>query len=189
VPTGAWPDAPESHIGVARRLNREIPNSVILDQYGNPDNPLAHYDGTAEEILQQCGGKLDMLVATAGTGGTITGLARKIREKCPGCIVRRRAWRGMSGARVCMCLMLLGAEGQVVGVDPHGSILAEPASLNAATGSYKVWAPHVHRPRGALADRTRARRAGGRDRVRLYSQRARALAGGPMGQDGRPGLV
>ena len=73
---------------MARRLNKEIPNSVILDQYGNPDNPLAHYDGTAEEILRQCGGKVDMLVATAGTGGTITGIARKLREKCPNCIVR-----------------------------------------------------------------------------------------------------
>ena len=81
-------DAPESHIGVARRLNKELPNSVILDQYGNPDNPLAHYDGTAEEILRQCGGHLDMLVAAAGTGGTITGIARKLREKCPNCIVR-----------------------------------------------------------------------------------------------------
>ena len=48
----AGADAPESHIGVARRLNKEIANSVILDQYGNPDNPLAHYDGTAEEILR-----------------------------------------------------------------------------------------------------------------------------------------
>ena len=81
-------DAPESHIGVARRLNKEIPNSVILDQYSNPYNPIAHYDTTAEEILQQCDGKVDMLVSAAGTGGTITGIARKIRERCPDCKVR-----------------------------------------------------------------------------------------------------
>ena len=68
-------DSPESHISVARRLNAEIPNSHILDQYANPYNPLAHYDETAEEILRACGGKLDMVVAGAGTGGTIVGLS------------------------------------------------------------------------------------------------------------------
>jgi cystathionine beta-synthase len=46
-------------------------------------NPLAHYDGTAEEILRQCDGKVDMLVAGAGTGGTISGIAKKLKEKCP----------------------------------------------------------------------------------------------------------
>ncbi|KAI8872478.1 pyridoxal-phosphate dependent enzyme [Ramicandelaber brevisporus] len=114
TPTEAAWDAPESHIGVAKKLNAEIPNSVILDQYANPFNPIAHYDNTAEEILRQCDGKIDMLVAGAGTGGTISGIARKIKEKVPSCIV--------------------------VGVDPHGSILAEPAELNTATDGlpYKV---------------------------------------------------
>ncbi|XP_069331027.1 cystathionine beta-synthase isoform X1 [Eulemur rufifrons] len=104
TPTNARFDSPESHVGVAWRLRNEIPNSHILDQYRNASNPLAHYDTTAEEILQQCDGKLDMLVASAGTGGTITGIARKLKEKCPGC--------------------------RVIGVDPEGSILAEPAELN-----------------------------------------------------------
>lgn len=99
----AW-DSPDSHIGVAKRLNKEIPNSHILDQYKNPSNPLAHYDGTAEEILKACNGKIDMLVAGAGTGGTITGTAKKLKEKCPECVI--------------------------VGVDPVGSILAVPESLN-----------------------------------------------------------
>jgi cystathionine beta-synthase len=71
TPTEAAFDAPESHIGVAKRLREEIPNSHILDQYANPSNPLAHYDGTAEEIIRQCDGKVDMLVAGAGTGGTM----------------------------------------------------------------------------------------------------------------------
>ena len=71
TPTEAAHDAPESHISVARRLNEEIPNSHILDQYSNLSNPLAHYDGTAEELLRQTGGKIDMLVAGAGTGGTM----------------------------------------------------------------------------------------------------------------------
>ncbi|XP_036898947.1 cystathionine beta-synthase-like protein isoform X2 [Sturnira hondurensis] len=104
TPTNARFDSPESHVGVAWRLKNEIPNSHILDQYRNVNNPVAHYDSTAEEILQQCDGKLDMLVASVGTGGTITGIARKLKEKCPGC--------------------------KIIGVDPEGSILAEPEELN-----------------------------------------------------------
>ena len=104
TPTSASWDSPESHISVAQRLLAEIPNSIILDQYRNPGNPLAHYDITAEEILAQCGGKVDMMVLGAGTGGTISGIGRKLKEKCPECIV--------------------------VGVDPLGSILAEPENLN-----------------------------------------------------------
>lgn len=104
TPTSARFDSPESHVGVAWRLKNEIPNAHILDQYRNPSNPLAHYDTTAEEILEQCGGKVDMLVAGAGTGGTITGIARKLKEKCP--------------------------DIKIVGVDPEGSILAEPEDLN-----------------------------------------------------------
>jgi len=112
TPTEAAFDAPESHIGVAKKLNKEIPNSHILDQYSNPSNPFVHYEETAEEILYQCDGKLDMIVIGVGTGGTITGIARKLKEKCPSCIV--------------------------VGVDPHGSILARPETLNTSTASYKV---------------------------------------------------
>ncbi|KAG0250652.1 hypothetical protein BG011_008196 [Mortierella polycephala] len=112
TPTEAAWDAPESHIGVAKRLNAEIPNSVILDQYSNPYNPVAHYDHTAEEIYRACDGKVDMLVAGAGTGGTITGIARKLKALCPNIIV--------------------------VGVDPNGSILAQPESLNASTEGYMV---------------------------------------------------
>ena len=80
-------DAPESHIGVAKRLNKEIANSVILDQYANPNNPLAHYEGTAEEILSQMDHRIDMLVVAAGTGGTLAGIARKIKERIPTCKV------------------------------------------------------------------------------------------------------
>ncbi|KAF9413785.1 hypothetical protein BGZ94_000621 [Podila epigama] len=112
TPTEAAWDAPESHIGVAKRLNAEIPDSVILDQYANPYNPVTHYDHTAEEIYRACNGKIDMFVAGAGTGGTITGIARKLKALCPGIII--------------------------VGVDPHGSILAQPESLNTTTEGYKV---------------------------------------------------
>ncbi|XP_070202618.1 cystathionine beta-synthase-like isoform X2 [Littorina saxatilis] len=113
TPTSAAFDSPESHIGVARRLMEEIPNSHILDQYRNPSNPLAHFDGTAEEILSACDNKLDMVVIGAGTGGTLTGIARKIKERCPTC--------------------------KIIGVDPAGSIIAEPEELNKSdTTFYEV---------------------------------------------------
>ena len=108
TPTEAAWDAPESHIGVANQLKSILPNAHILDQYSNPDNPGAHYDGTAVEILEQTGGEFDVLVATAGTGGTITGIAKRLKEAKP--------------------------EVQIVGVDPEGSILAGPGPI----GSYKV---------------------------------------------------
>ncbi|CAM9327792.1 unnamed protein product, partial [Phaeothamnion confervicola] len=104
TPTEAAFDSPESHIGVAKRLNQEIPNSHILDQYSNVGNPMVHYETTAEEILEQCDGKVDMVVMGVGTGGTLTGIGRRLKEQCPGVIV--------------------------VGVDPVGSILAEPDRLN-----------------------------------------------------------
>src|SRR5574338_534601 len=85
TPTEAAWDSPESHIGVAKRLKEIIPNSHILDQYSNPSNPLAHEEGTGAEIVEQCGGKLDAIVMTAGTGGTITGVARAIKKAIPTC--------------------------------------------------------------------------------------------------------
>jgi cystathionine beta-synthase len=112
TPTEAAFDSPESHIGVAKTLNKNIAHSHILDQYANPSNPLAHYDGTAEELLYQCDGRIDYLIATAGTGGTITGIARKLKEKLPNV--------------------------KIIGVDPVGSILALPESLNSEISSYKV---------------------------------------------------
>jgi cystathionine beta-synthase len=108
TPTEAAWDSPESHIGVAKQLQSILPNSHILDQYSNPDNPLAHYHGTGKEIVEQTGGQLDFLVLTAGTGGTVTGVARRVREEVPGA--------------------------KIVGVDPVGSILAGPGPI----GSYKV---------------------------------------------------
>lgn len=59
----------------------------IYLQYRNPGNPLAHYDTTAEEILYSCDNQVDMIVMGAGTGGTITGIGRKVKERCPNCKV------------------------------------------------------------------------------------------------------
>lgn len=114
TPTQAAFDSPESHIGVARRLQKELPNAHILDQYGNADNPLAHEYGTAEEIWEQTDGKIKAVVAGAGTGGTITGLARGLHKHNP--------------------------EVKIIAADPQGSILALPETLNAefANESYKV---------------------------------------------------
>ncbi|GAA5858442.1 hypothetical protein JCM1840_001207 [Sporobolomyces johnsonii] len=115
TPTEAAHDSPESHIGVANRLVREIPHAVMLDQYNNPANPDAHYHTTALEILASLtsspstaahpsSGTVDLIVAGAGTGGTITGLSKRLRESNPALIS--------------------------LGVDPVGSVLARPESLN-----------------------------------------------------------
>lgn len=98
TPTEAPSHAPESHIGVALKLQKELPNAHILDQYANPANPDAHYAGTATEILEDLDRSVDMVIMTTGTGGTLTGVARKIKETCPNALI--------------------------VGVDPKGSILA-----------------------------------------------------------------
>ncbi len=97
TPTKAASHDPDSHISLAKKLNQEIPNSFILDQYNNPDNPNIHYQTTAQEIIDDAGEGLAMVVMTVGTGGTITGVARKLKEVNP--------------------------KIQVIGVDPVGSIL------------------------------------------------------------------
>eukprot|EP01094_Clydonella_sp_ATCC50884_P023469 TRINITY_DN562_c0_g1_i1.p1 TRINITY_DN562_c0_g1~~TRINITY_DN562_c0_g1_i1.p1 ORF type:complete len:465 (-),score=207.07 TRINITY_DN562_c0_g1_i1:381-1775(-) len=109
TPTEAAFDDFDSHINVANRMQKELPNAHIPDQYTNEHNPLAHYEGTAEELLKQTGGKIDMLVAGAGTGGTITGIAKKLKEKIPGI--------------------------KIVGVDPKGSILG---GTDDHVGGYQV---------------------------------------------------
>jgi len=119
TPTEAAWDAEDSHIFLSARLAKEL-NGHVLDQYINPGNPLAHYDGTAEEIVEQVGGKLDYMIMSAGTGGTISGTAKKLKEKIPGV--------------------------QIVAVDPYGSILAEPDSMNdgsTRTGQKRLTAYQV----------------------------------------------
>lgn len=114
TPTEAAFDSPESHIGVAKRMQKELPNAHILDQYANPDNPLAHEYGTAEEIWEQTGGRIKAVVAGAGTGGTITGLARGLHKH--------------------------NRDIKIIAADPKGSILALPETLNQtnANEGYKV---------------------------------------------------
>jgi len=97
TPTEAAYDSPESHISLAKKLQAQLPNAHILDQYANPHNPNAHYQGTAEEIIADFGENLHMVVMGVGTGGTITGVAKRLKEYNPAI--------------------------KIVGVDPEGSIL------------------------------------------------------------------
>src|SRR3990167_1835826 len=97
TPTAAkWSD-PDSHISLAKKLQKEIPHSHILNQYENPSNPAGHFQYTAEEILKDMGNDLAMVVMGAGTGGTITGVAKKLKAVIPHI--------------------------KIIGVDPYGSIL------------------------------------------------------------------
>ncbi|OCH96227.1 PALP-domain-containing protein [Obba rivulosa] len=115
TPTEAAWDSPDSHIGVALKLQREIPGGIILDQYRNINNPLAHEYTTGPEIIEAITStpstsarpsseNVDVLVAGAGTGGTVTGLSRAIKKHNKDCVI--------------------------VAVDPKGSILAVPEELN-----------------------------------------------------------
>ncbi len=83
TPTDVPADSPESYYSVAKRIATETPNSYYPDQYNNPQNIEAHYLSTGPEIWQQMGGKIDVLVAGAGTGGTISGIGRYLKEKNP----------------------------------------------------------------------------------------------------------
>ena len=97
TPTAVEPDDPRSYYSVANKLVAETPNSILANQYHNSENPKAHYQTTGPEIWEQTAGQIDIFVAGMGTGGTITGAGRYLKEKNPAI--------------------------QIVGVDPIGSIL------------------------------------------------------------------
>jgi cystathionine beta-synthase len=96
APTELAHDHPDNYIEVAKRLAKERPNTHLLNQYENPGNPDAHYEGTGPEIWEQCEGNIDAFFAGMGTGGTISGVARYLKEQKPNV--------------------------QIVGIDPEGSI-------------------------------------------------------------------
>ncbi len=97
TPSEAASADPDSHISLATRLQQQIPNSHILDQYSNPNNPGAHFQTTAEEIIHDFGQDLHMVVMGVGTGGTITGVGKRLKQYNPNI--------------------------QIIGADPVGSIL------------------------------------------------------------------
>src|SRR5881392_4098736 len=98
TPTAVAPQCPESYYRVADRLTQEIPGAFQPNQYFNQANPAAHYASTGPEIWEQTGGRITHLVAGVGTGGTITGTTRYLRERNPDLVV--------------------------IGADPEGSIYA-----------------------------------------------------------------
>jgi cystathionine beta-synthase len=95
-PTAVEPEDPRSYYQVAKKFANETPNAFYANQYHNPDNPSAHYRSTGPEIWEQCGPELDVLVAGLGTGGTISGSGKFLKERRP--------------------------EIKLVGVDPVGSL-------------------------------------------------------------------
>jgi cystathionine beta-synthase len=99
TPTSVPPDSPESYYEVAKRIVRETPGAYLANQYYNPTNPEAHFRSTGPEIWRQTAGKVDYFVAGLGTGGTISGTARYLKQQNP--------------------------KIQVIGADPIGSILKE----------------------------------------------------------------
>ena len=114
TPTAVEPDDPRSYYSVADRLVAETPNAVLANQYHNPVNPEAHYETTGPELWRQTAGKITHFVTGMGTGGTITGTGRYLKEQNPHL--------------------------QIIGVDPVGSILYELHRSGRYTkaDSYKV---------------------------------------------------
>jgi len=83
TPTDVPPDSPKHYVNVARRLNKETSGSYMPNQYANAGNPLAHYTTTGPEVWEQTEGALDAFVACIGTGGTISGVGRFLKERKP----------------------------------------------------------------------------------------------------------
>ena len=112
TPSSAKTFDDNSHYMLARRLQKEIPNSHLLNQYTNPNNPGAHYKSTGQEIFDQCGGKINYVFIGVGTGGTVSGVSKRLKELDPNI--------------------------KVIGIDPIGSIMAEPSELNSQSKPYFV---------------------------------------------------
>lgn len=103
TPTAVAPDDPRSYYKVAGRVVEETPNAILANQYHNPENPRSHYESTGPEIWEQTAGRVTDVIIGMGTGGTITGVGRYLKEKNP--------------------------KIRIVGVDPIGSILYEVHQL------------------------------------------------------------
>ena len=94
-PTAVEPDSPESYYSVSDRLAEEIPGGFKPNQYANLANPQAHYETTGPEIWEQTGGEIDAVVIALGTGGTVSGVARYLKEQNPDVRIDRRRPGGL----------------------------------------------------------------------------------------------
>jgi cystathionine beta-synthase len=114
TPTDVEPDDPRSYYSVARQIAEETPNAILANQYNNPVNTQAHVDSTGPELWEQTAGQIDVFVTGMGTGGTISGVGR--------------------------CLKQMNPKIQIVGVDPVGSILYDYFYTGKITEahSYKI---------------------------------------------------
>ncbi|HSR68966.1 MAG TPA: cysteine synthase [Acidobacteriota bacterium] len=83
TPSAVPPDSPEYYLNAAKRIAEETPNSLFVNQFFNPVNPEAHYRATGRELWEQTEGKIDFFVAGMGTGGTVSGVGRYLKEKNP----------------------------------------------------------------------------------------------------------
>jgi cystathionine beta-synthase len=119
-PTAVEPESPESYYSVSARLAEEIPGGYKPNQYANDANPRAHYETTGPEIWEQTGGELDALVISVGTGGTISGSARYLREQKPDLLV--------------------------VGADPEGSIYSSTVHPYLVEGIGEDFWPETYDP-------------------------------------------
>ena len=114
TPTDVLPEDPRSYYNVARRLATEIPGAVLANQYYNPSNPKAHELSTGPEIWEQTGGEVDAMVICMGTGGTISGIGKYLKERKPGV--------------------------KIIGIDPIGSVFYDYVRTGklVPAHSYKV---------------------------------------------------
>jgi len=113
TPTAVPHDSPESYTEVAKRIVRETPNAILANQYYNPKNPEAHYKTTGPEIWEQTGGQVDYFVCGIGTGGTISGTAKFLKEQNPSV--------------------------KVIGVDPKGSVLRDYFYTKKISPEFKTY--------------------------------------------------
>src|SRR5262249_53889454 len=155
TPTNVAPDSPESYNGVADRLGREIPGAWRPNQFSNLANPEIHYRTTGPEIWEQTDGRISVFVAGVGTGGTVSGVARYLKERNP--------------------------EVRIIGADPEGSVLSGSAPRPwKVEGIGEDFVPKTFNSQ-LVDDWVRVGDAGAFQTARMRARREGMLLGGSTG--------